>query len=95
MLLVSIFLLCGANLSFAAAPIYNDTLAAGWSDVSYDTVRNYCAAPLSQGYQSGACALSVQYSYPWAGWAIQSSGVNTTGNNALSFLEPVRNLMSW
>ncbi|MBI2120272.1 MAG: hypothetical protein HYT94_01450, partial [Parcubacteria group bacterium] len=86
MLLASIFLLCESALSSAAIPIYTDTLAPGWSDVSYDTVRNYCANPASSGHQSGACALSVQYSYPWAGFAIQHSGISTTGNNTFSFL---------
>ncbi|MEZ4729955.1 MAG: S8 family serine peptidase [Caldilineaceae bacterium] len=63
--------------------IYDDGLAGGWEDWSWDTTRDFAnTTPVLSGSRS----IAVTYNAPWAGFYLHANTpVNTTGYSSLRF----------
>ena len=74
--------LAAVPLSAADLGIYNDGLAAGWEDWSWDTTVNLAAASPAH---AGSASISAQFDAAWAGLYLHNASVDTTGYDTLRF----------
>ncbi len=64
------------------AAIYNDSLASGWQDWSWNSSRNLSN---SNPVQSGSRSMSVQITAAWGALYLHHNGVSTSGYTNLEF----------
>ncbi|MFN8488785.1 MAG: glycoside hydrolase family 44 protein [Caldilineaceae bacterium] len=63
--------------------IYNDALATGWENWSWDTTANFASMVVAH---SGTQSVAVTYQKAWAGLSLRASApINTAGFNAVEF----------
>jgi len=66
--------------STAAMVIYDDVLAPGWENWSWEINASATTTPVYQGTQ----ALAVEFLSPWAGYFLHHPGLDTTGRTTLT-----------
>src|SRR5690348_10519857 len=83
-LMVTLVFMLSVQMANAAAPltVYGDSLAAGWSDWSWQTTLNVGAMA---AVHSGSKSISATYTAAWAGVYLRSSAAVGAGYDTLRF----------
>lgn len=80
--LIGVISIAGISMAQSNLTVYDEALASGWQNWSWDTTANFGATSPVHG---GSKALAVTYNAGWAGLYLRSLGALPTGYDTLRF----------